>query len=638
MLSAFAVGWIKGDLAFGSESLLISHVNDVTHLEIAGIGANDYQVDKKSNMVELKVNDLSKEKVEKLKNYRDKHVARIEVSQSKALDQSIVKIYLTTSAVDMFDYLTDSPPSLSIDFYFDDEKQEKLQKATAKSLKTTAQYSKKAPKKEEQEADDEDNEEESLERKLASDEFIKQIEGASLLADLESGNHKNDKDSKKNKKNKKAKKIYDVRDTLDIDVQKIVFPLDIIIEAREMIFLKFPLLLNENKYLSSVLSRRVTYEIAEKQDPETKDFLKAKKMFENNDFKLFMKSKKIFLKKYPKSKYGEMINFMAADGLLQVYKKEKDPELFEESLKTYDALVARYPKSSLTERTYLLLAFLRMKEGKYFEATRNLKTYVERYKSSPILDNIRLILAQSLLRGQQYKDAAIIYEELMKSESPDVRELAAFEAGDVFLEKKDYKNAIKYYEVALNNHPKSWMKYPNVFFNLGEAQFLMEDYNHSLQSFKSFLSAHPQHEFSSYAWTRMGEMLEIAGKNEQVWRGFYNESIFRFNQDEGAKIAKAHLLYHDAKNSPEHKLHTYIDGLKELGKKLNLLMLLDLSLLRSPMYITIVKSTKSLRITLLNFFEMRRFLLKLISFISVLEDLCWRCSKANWQQERQIQL
>jgi TolA-binding protein len=564
--AGLSLGFVSSAMAAGG--LSISHMNDVTHLEIAGIGTNDYQVDKNKNLVELKINDLSADKVKELRAYKDRHISKIDVSQSASLDQSIVQIYLTTSAVEMFDYLTDSPPSLSVDFYFDDEKQEKLAKAEAsKKKKENAAKSKSG---EEQDIMNE-SEEDSIERKLASNEFIKKIENASILSDLDEGSKKQINDGADGKKGqKRPKKIYDIRDTLDIEVQKINFPLDIIIEAREKIFLKFPLLLNESEYLSSVLSRKVSYEIADKTDPETKDFLKAQKMFDENDFKKFFKSKKIFLKKYPKSRYTEMISFMGADALLQTYKKEKDPELFEEALKTYDALISKYPKSSLSERTYLLLSFLRMKEGKFLEASRNLKTYVERYQKSPLRDNIRLILAQSLLRTKQYKDAALIYEELMKSEATDVKEMATFEAGDVFLEKNDYKNAIKYYETALNNYPQAAKKFPNIYFNLGEAQFMIEDYRSSIQAFRTFLKEHPQHDFSSYAWTRMGEMLEIAEKNERVWRGFYNESIFRFNNDDGAQIAKAHLLYHDSKKSVPHKYGIYLDGFKELEKNIKL--------------------------------------------------------------------
>lgn len=562
ILITLVISFVFISRSAATEGLAISHINDVTHIEIAGIGANDYQADKKNNTVELKVNDLTSGQIAKLKNYRDKHITRIEVSQSAALDQSIVKIYLSSNAVDMFDYLTDSPPSLSVDFYFDDEKQEKIAKESKEKIQKNS-------KNEKNNANSDVNESQ-ISRKLASDEFIKQIEGASLLADLDGNKNKINKQDGKNKNNRKAIKNYDVRDTLDIDVEKIHFDPHLIIEAREMIFLKFPLLLNENQYLSSMLSRRVTYEIADAGDTETKDFFKSKKMFDKNDYKVFFKSKKIFQKKYPKSKYNEMINFMGADALLQVYKKEKNPELFEEALKTYDALLSRYPKSALSERTYLLTSFLRIKEGKYLEATRNLKTYIERYRTSPIRENIRLILAQSLLRLQQYRDAALIYEELIKSDANDVRETAMFEAGDVFLEKKDYKNAIKYYEGALSAYPQAASKYPNVFFNLGEAQFLMEDYSNSLQSFKGFLRSYPQHEFSSYAWTRMGEMLEIAEKGEKVWRGFYNESIFRFKSDTGAKIAEAHLLYHDAIKAPQHKLHLYLDKLEQLGKEIHL--------------------------------------------------------------------
>lgn len=555
-----------------SETVTVNHINDVTHIEISGLGASDYQINKKDKTVVLKFNQLGEEKLNSLKNYKDKHILAVDLQKSPSLDQDVVTLKLASSSIEMFDYLTDSPSSLSIDFYLDDEKEARAQEKAAK--KDDASQVKKAAandsKKEPQNIEEKDYKDVPIERQLASDEYIKTIKNTSLLMDLDAGAAKKAPADKDDKNEKKVRRFYEAKDPLEFDIEKIKFPIDILIEARDKVFLRFPLLLNESEYLKSIVSRPVSYEIEEQKDPESLDFSKAKRMFDKRDYKSFFKSKKIFNKKYPKSKYTEMIAFMGADALLLSYVKEKSPDLLAEALITYDALIAKYPSSSITERTYLLLGYIRMREEKYLDAARSLKTYVELYKSSPLRENIKLILAQSLMRTKQYKDAGYIYDELSKSEAPDVKEAAAFDTGDVFLEKKDYKNAIKYYNLALTSYPQSAKKYANVYFNLAEAQFMNEDYKDSLKSYRTFIEQHQQHSFSAYAWTRIGEILEIANKEEKIWRGFYNESIFRFNNEEGAKIARVHLIHHDATKAPENKVDLYIKELREMSKSIHL--------------------------------------------------------------------
>lgn len=538
----------------------VNHMNEVTHIEIEGLGSSDYQINKNQKTVTLKVNNLDDKKLAILKGYTDKHIKRIDIQKTPALDQDVITLQLVSNKVEMFDYLTDAPSSLSIDFYFDDEQ------LTDKTV--SVENNEKSKNKKNAEGKDKNNKESSVERKLASSEFIKTIDNVSLLSDIEGINeNSNESVSVKNKTGKKPNKNYSVKNTLDFDVDKIKFPLDILIEAQDKVFLNFPILLNESEYLESIVKKAVSYEVPEAKDQETKDFIKAKKMFDKKEYKFFFKAKKIFNKKYSKSKYAEMISYMTADALLEIYKIEKDEEVLSEALTLYDSLVAKYPNSNLRERTHLLLSYLRMKEKKYLDAARSLKSYQEIYNTSPLVENIKRILAQALMRSKQYRDAGKIYEELLSSPTKETKQAATFDIGDTFLEKKDYSNAIRYYKLALAAYPKESKKYPNVHFNLAQALFLTAEYKESLIHYRYFIQDHPLHSYSSYAWTRIGEILEIAKKEENEWRGFYNESIFRFNNEEGARVARIHLICNDAIKTSEDKLPLYLKELELLSKE-----------------------------------------------------------------------
>lgn len=584
--------------AVANNDIVINHMSDVTHIEIPGLGANEYEINKNNKTLVLKINSLSEESRKAFLSYKDKHILGISVQKSPSLDQELVTIQLSSADIEMFDYLTDSPSSLSIDLYYDDEKKNIVDKKLDSTNKSSTANI--AASKNQKSSSKNDSLVEAA-RELASDEFIKTIEASSLLDDLNPASDKvNVKFDPKKSKNVKT---YATKDPLDFDIEKINFPIDILIEARDKVFLRFPLLLNESEYLVDIVKRPVSYEIKEKEDAETKDFLKAKKMFDKKDYKSFFKSRKILGKKYPKSKYTEIISFMYADALMQAYSRDKEKILLDEALLMYDALAANYPASNLTERTYLMLAYLRMKENKFIEATKTLKTYIELYKTSPLRENIKLILAQALMRTRQYKDAGIVYQALLESSSKEVREIAYFDMGDAFLEKKDYKNAIKYYQSALATYPKEAVKYPNVHFNLAESLFMSEDYKKSLDHYRLFLQKHPQHAFASYAWTRLGEIMEIANLDQKVWKGLYNESVFRFNNEDGAKVARVHLLSQEARKAPEVKLPLYIEELKRLGKIINVNHVNDFITFKiSDIYYSRGSYTDSIE-TLISFFK-----------------------------------
>lgn len=529
-------------------------MNEVTHLEIPGISAADYQISKKKDHVEIQVSGLDPKSTESLKRYSDQYVKKITVSRNSSLSRDIIKIYTVDKNLQIFDYLTDAPSALSLDFYVEDETdklagEEKEDGPRDESLKGDKKLPEPA-------------------RAIASAEFIKQIQNVSLLTELEEIK-KNSTPGAPAPKERDILKI--IKLPLDpFDVESVKFSKNAIIENRGKIYIRFPSLLNEDEYLSQLLSQKIEYEFDNHGDQETKDFVKSRKLFSKTDYKNFLRAKRIFSKKYPRSRYSEMINYMEAEAYFALYKSEGSEVLFDQALRMYDALINKYPKSAMTERTLLLVSYLRMKQGKYLDAIRNLKTYSERYKQSPLVPNIQLILAQGLLRIQEYRESLQIYEKLLTSESADVREKTHFDVGDVFFEKKDYAKALKYYEQALEKFPNSESKFPNVSFNRAEAQFLTEKYKEALASYKKFIDLFPQHEYAAYAWTRMGEVLEIAAVDPKISRGYYNESYFRFQNTNGGRVARLNLLAQQAQDLDISKFPMIIEEMHSFKTKLTL--------------------------------------------------------------------
>jgi len=547
------VSFLLSSLARGEFSVDINHLNEVTHLEIPEVTAQDYQIQKRGNVIELSVSGLDPKSAENLQRYSDQFIKQITVTRNNSLSRDLIRITLNNASLEMFDYLTDAPSSLSIDLYHDDGK---VADADAQKALDEAQKNKAAKN--------------NQKRSIASDEFLKQIQGISLSSELDEIKKSNEGPSGKRKKKEVMRVMPVDRGLADLDVDKVNFRLNSIIESRGKIFIRFPSLLNEDEYLGQLLGRRIEYEFDVTQDPENKDFVKVRRLFAKNDFRSFLKAKKIFVRKYPSSKYLEMLHYMEAESYFTLYKNEGNDVFFDQSLKMYDAIMTRYPKSNLSERTLLLVSYLRMKKGRHMEAIRSLKAYTEKYPFSPLKSNTELIMAQALLRIQEYQESLEIYEKLLNSNSPDVREKAFFDVGDVFFEKKDYAKAIKYYQQAIDKYPELVKKYPNVSYNMAEAQFLTEKYKEALVSMKKFIDYFPQHEYAAYAWTRMGEILQVADVSEKTWRGYYNESYFRFQNTQGGMVARINLLAYQSGIYDDSKFPMILEEMRSYGPKLKL--------------------------------------------------------------------
>lgn len=548
------------------ENTEINHLNEVSHLEIPNISPADYTIKKTAEKIELTVESLAEVDQLKLKNYSDRFIRKIEVSKNSSLSKDIVTFYLTEDNLEIFDYLTDSPSTLSIDIFAKEDSGDRdlEYEMTQKLEKKKSALLNKNDKKN-------DFKVLTKGREIASAEFIKTIGQVTINGDTSDVKKEMEKDvehlQKKKEVNRELQRIIrlakmDMADILKFDSDKINFNKDSLIEGINRIYIKYPILLSEHSSIEDILQKNIRYEFKQSQDPVSLDFMKVRKFYTSLDHKSFLKAQKIFTKKHPKSKYDEMINYMEAETYLKLYEEEGSKAFFDRSLKIYDALLAKYPESPISERTLLLVSYLRLKDKNYFDASRNLKSYIKLYPQSPLRENIELILAQSLVRLHEYRDAKELYNTLFKSTASDIKIAAYYEYGDAFFEERDYEKALSAYENALKLFPEEDKSHPNVYFNMGEIEFLLGKYKKSLEDLRKFISNHPQHEYASFAWTRMGEIFEMSEVDSKIWKGYYNESFFRFQNKLGGAVAKINLLYHQAISSPAKKFQYVIDQMK----------------------------------------------------------------------------
>lgn len=526
-------------------SLQINHINDVTHFELPEIYSANYSLVQKKDHVELTVSQLEKNSLNYIKNYSDQFIQKITVDKSSSLNKDVIKIYLTSNQVEIFDYLTDAPVALSLDFYIDDRKPSNKNSADSGPTLLAKNGG----------------------RNPSSTEFIKmdsknQKNNQPLPSKLDYTLIKESPDVIDPKFSEISKKVtVETFDLLNFDVNKIIFSPDSIIESRGKLFLRFPILQSENKDIDQVARKKVSYEIEQSDDQETVHAIELHKLFVDGKYRPYIKGLKNFSKKYPNSKYTQMLKYMQADSVFELSKIDDSRILKKEALNIYDALVKKYPESPLAERTLLYTSIIRTQLQDHLGAVRNLKYYQSKYPKSPLHSNIDLLLAQNLLRAGEFKDAIDLYAKLINGSDSDIKIEATYNVGDAYFEHKDYKRAIALYEQAWKKFPQFKKNYPNALFNKAEAEFLEEDFKLSLESYRDFIKNFPQHDYAHYAMTRLGEIFEIIGEDPMKWRGFYNESIFRFKNTTGGAIAKIRLLWHQIATTENKRLSILVDEL-----------------------------------------------------------------------------
>lgn len=544
----------------------INHLNEVTHLEIPDVTPADYTIKKNNEILEISIEGLPESQQSKLKAYSDRFIRKIDIKKSTTLSKDVITFYLSDKNIEIFDYLTDSPSTLSIDLFAKDE---------TKEIDAEYEMAQKLNKKKY----DKSIKNRPAGRDIASAEFIKSIGHVTVTGDTTDVKKHVETEEEKIKKRKEINKDLlrivrlakqDSEDLLRFDTDKINFSKDSLIEGRNRIYIKYPVLLSEHKYVSDILQKDIQYEFKKSDDPVTQDFLKLRKIYSNEDFKNFLKAKKIFSKKHNKSKFDEMVGHMEAEAYLKLYAQENEKIFYDRALKIYDSLLNKYPASPVSERTLLLISYLRLQHKQYFEAARNMKLYLTRYEKSPLYENIQLVLAQSLVHLHEYKDARKVYDSLLSSDNAEIKSAAYYAYGDIYFEERDYNSAIKFYNEALKKYPAEDKLYPNIYFNLGETQFLLGQYKESLNNLRKFIEQHPQHDFASFAWTRMGEIFEMSEVAPKVWKGLFNESFFRFENKLGGAIAKINLLYDQAIHSPEKKFPFIIEQMQAYMDKIPL--------------------------------------------------------------------
>lgn len=523
-----------------AESLVtgnVTKVGDATHLEFQGRPTWNYNLRHDGVHLTLNLPPMSDASKVQLTSWQDSLIKKVTIKPGPDGGDE-VEFLLGSADTDAFDYLSDQPSRLIIDFF----KTKPPVPLVAKSKKKTPSGKNVAQAKK------------PVVRKLAGELDLPAKKTDPVLGSNEDFIKQGVFDS--------ADPEYSRFDMNDIDIKE-----EAVIASRGNIYLNYPMLDYEDSTLKSIQSAPPIYEVAPTDNDENKKVRLLITLFNKKRTAVFLKTKDFFEKEFPNSKYNELIKYMEADVYYDFWKESESPADLDNALKRYQALIELYPHSPLAERTNLLIAYSYLERKDYFSTLKSLQRFIKNFPTSKDIQTAKLTLADALRGTRNYDDALKKLDSIEKDpEAGAFREIAAFKKGDVLYAKKDYKGAIDEFRKTLQKYPDHLSKFPNAFFNLAEANFLTGNYKESLTAHRKFLSRFPKNPQGGYSMARIGELLEILGADRKKIDGAFLECIFRYQGSEGAGVARVRIGGQRMTDMKEKEVEVAATEMKEFAE------------------------------------------------------------------------
>ena len=505
----------------------LTTIGDAVSLELAGRKTWNYRLTRSPNGMVLRLAGVTPEELTSLKSWKGPFLTKVQVEPGPD-GGSEVRFQTNISDLDAFDYLSDQPSRLVVDFFRRPADEPKLVGASkVPDKKEVARQVAKLPAKK------------ASARTPASNELLRVDEQGSRLsapppktADLELPAAQTTIDGADEGFERFLLQKYDISE-------------EAVLRSRDNIYLKFPALRAGTDLLENLLKAPPIYEIkAVQADPENEQARLLRTLFQNKRYSAFLKTlNDFFAKEYPESRYNEIIGYMEADAYFELWKQSKKPSDQDQALSKYRILTEKYPNSPLRERTQMIVALSLFSRGDFFNALQAFERYLRDNPQSKYRPQIQIAMAKNYVGLKDFNRAYELLEKLKADKTAGEFQIeATYQIGDVAFDQKNYLEALSFYNQARTQYPNDQLKFPNASFNRAESSFLLGRYEDSLRQYVEFLQKFGRHDHAGYAMTRVGEILEILGAPERQIAGAYLETLFRYNESEGAGVSRVRLL------------------------------------------------------------------------------------------------
>lgn len=525
-----------------------SRIGDASHFEFEGTGSDRYKLERNDKgEVVLRIPNLDEASMRRLREVADGQVKVLSI-EPKSVDGNVEIRFQAGKDVDFFDYVSDQPKRLVVDFFpAQDALKDAKPLAAANESEEKAKAKPSSPAKAPQKREPAGGDFVIVAKQGPTGATTLSAEPASLAEQVASRKdfERGIFDGGDPEFRRFTVKDYEIRESARL-------------QSRAALRIPFPMLDLGFPKLGELQAAPPIYEILPKDTAENKEARLLLTLFKNQRQALFLSTAKDFLKKYPQSDYDEIVRYAMADTHYALWRQERlhneenkiksesnlhDAD-FEEAMGLYNNLVEKYPDSPMTTRTLLLVGYSYLDRGDSFGALKTFQRLVRLKPDSKYAGQVKISIARAFLSLNRWDDALKELTDVeQNAKSVKDRQEAGFRKGDVYFRRGDYQKAIAEYDRAIKAYPEATGRFPNAFYNLAESRFRLGQEKMAIDSFRQFLQKFPEHRHGGYAMTRLGELIEtLVGADDSRVTGAFFESYFRFRSTPGADIARMRVL------------------------------------------------------------------------------------------------
>lgn len=565
-LSLFCITLNAGPVFAAGVEAKLSHFGETLHFELRGKDQWVYKVDrstaKDKTIYTVQVPDLDSASISALKSAQFPGLESVQVEAGPDQSQN-VKLTFKSTKVDHFDYLTDKPSRLIVDFFAKSDESEKAKSPTSKKSEKSVSVASELPAKIDPKAS-------KTGRTPANDRLTINPQGP--LEELGMGTSVGATVIGPQPQQQQTG-IFDGADPdfSRFQIQDFEVKEEAIIASRQKVYVDFPILHVKPDELEIMQAKAPVYQIDAKENEENQQARLLLTLSKNKRTNVFLKTADWFFKQYPDSEYAEILKFLWADVLYGQWIESRKSEDLDVALAKYEEAMKQFPKSALLERTLLLSAYSKLERGDYLSSLQALGAYNTRFPSSPNKDLVKMAMAEAYLQLNRADDAMKIYNDVIATAvRPQDKIRAAFLRPDLLFNGKKDAEAIDAYKKVMAQYPKEASDFPNAAFNMAAAQFRQGNFRQSLQDHLDFVKQFPTHYYSGYALTRVGELLEILGADPARVNGAFLETYFRYGSTPGAVVARLRLVSSRMKAMKPQELEKAVKDIMKLAADSNL--------------------------------------------------------------------
>lgn len=548
---------------------IISRIGDTTHLELRGRKEWNYESPKKDkNTITMTVPAFDDVTVVQLQAWTCPLIKEIKVDKNGADGRYTIQFTLQSDSAESFDYLTDDPSYLVVDFFEPNKANETGTSAAANSEAAPAQNAQVASGKLPEKVDPTKATAKKKNRKPASSELLTVADanpaaaGDSIkiveVAPEEKSNIQYERgvfDGGDPDYNRFRLKDYEKNE-------------EALIASQNNIYLSYPMLYRILNRFQELQQNPPEYEILPKETDENKEARFLHTLYKNKRYGSYFESLKYFNTKRLNSEYDEIVKNMTADMHLQLFSRDKDAKDLDAARAIYLYLLEKYPESILTERNSLMLAYSYLDQKDGSETIRYMQKFLDQFPKSDERDNVRLAMAEAYNYMNKPKDAIRTYSGIIRDvEDKKYVVEAAYRIGDVYARQKDYQKAVDAYSLVQKQYPLHKPSYPNAQYNLAESLFWLKKYDESLNAYIDFLKIFPSHRHGGFALTRIGELLEMNGAPEKKVQGAFVEGYFRFPESQGSEVSRIRMLSRELDQMTDREKKRSVAEINEIAAR-----------------------------------------------------------------------